>query len=81
VKNYKKRKIIQDELVSITCDCCKKIFKITNDIEFEFEEFLCLEKIAGFASIFGDGSHIELDLCQHCTKKLLGPYLRIKEQE
>ena len=78
MKNYKKRKITQDYLCSITCDCCKTEY--FNTEMFEIEEFLCLEKMAGYVSIFGDGNLIQLDLCQRCVKKLLGKYIRIEER-
>lgn len=34
---------------------------------------------AGYASLFGDGSKVEGDLCDHCLYELLGRYLRIVE--
>ena len=80
MKNYIKKRRVQEELISITCDCCKKEYPTTPDIEFETEEFLSLQKIAGYVSIFGDGNIIELDMCQHCVKKILGKYLRIEER-
>jgi len=61
------------ELQKIICDSCKEEFTD----EFEIQEFLSIEKENGFASIFGDRTISSLDLCQFCTKKLLGPYIRI----
>lgn len=78
MENYKKKRITQNVLVSVTCDCCKKEY-FESDI-FEVEEFLCLEKMAGYVSIFGDGNLIQLDLCQYCVKKLLGKYIRMEER-
>ena len=64
-------------LDAITCDCCK-IEYLEKDV-FEMEEFLSVSRINAYGSIFGDGSILELDLCQHCIKKVLGEYLRIEE--
>jgi hypothetical protein len=61
------------ELQKIICDCCKKEF---TDI-FEIQEFISIEKDTGYGSIFGDDSLLLLDLCQHCVKKLLEPYIKI----
>ena len=78
MKNYKDKKIVQEQLISIICDCCKEEYS-ESDI-FEIEEFLNISKLGGYGSIFGDGNIIKLDLCQHCVKKLLGDYIRIEER-
>ena len=58
---------------SFICDCCK----VETDDPIEMQEFLHFENNCGFNSIWGDGSRVELDLCQECTKKLLGDYIRV----
>lgn len=52
--------------------------------EFEFEridrgEYLSIDHIGGYASIFGDEARMRLDLCQHCVKELLLPSARFSE--
>jgi hypothetical protein len=74
VKNIKVVETTSEEIESITCDKCKKVY---SDI-FEIQEFIEIEKIGGYASVFEDGTKIELDLCQHCFKDILGNYIRIK---
>jgi hypothetical protein len=73
MKNYELREVQQKELISITCDCCKTVY---SDI-MEMQEFLHYANDAGYGSIMGDGNRLRLDLCQHCTKKLLGDYIRV----
>ena len=64
-----------EELISKECDKCHKIF-YPYDI-FEIGEFLHFRNVGGYGSVFGDGTKIELDLCQHCVKEILGLYLRV----
>jgi hypothetical protein len=44
----------------------------------EMQEFLHFENDAGYGSVMGDGNRLRLDLCQHCTKELLEPFIRIE---
>ena len=72
---------VQEEREKVSfkeCDKCHKKFDTnnTNDI-CEMQEFLHFRNTGGYGSIFGDGAKIELDLCQHCVKEVLGLYLRV----
>lgn len=60
----------------IRCDRCDRLAEV-GDSEIEFQEFVSIDRKAGYASIFGDGNHVQVDLCQHCLKDVLGPWLRI----
>lgn len=60
----------------ICCDRCGRQAALGDP---EFEEMLCIELKAGYASVFGDGNDVQVDLCQHCLKSVLGPWLRIGE--
>lgn len=73
MKNYELVEVRQKELVSITCDCCKTIYA---DV-MEIQEFLHYANDAGYGSVMGDGNRLRLDLCQHCTKRLLGGFIRV----
>lgn len=73
MKNFKEVPDIRQELDYITCDRCKK----TYDDIMEIQEFLCYENDAGYGSIMGDGNKLRAELCQHCVKEVLGPYIRI----
>ena len=87
-KCEKQVRIIQETVnTAIICDCCKKAFvpRARNEkkgvldfaTDYEIQEMLHWETIGGYSSIFGDCSRIQIDLCQHCVKKLLGEYLQI----
>jgi hypothetical protein len=62
----------------IRCDRCDRLAEV-GDAELEFQEFVSINQQAGYASIFGDGNHVQVDLCQHCLKDVLGPWLRIED--
>lgn len=62
----------------IRCDRCDRLAQV-GDAELEFEEFVSINQQAGYASIFGDGNYVQVDLCQHCLKDVLGPWLRIDD--
>jgi hypothetical protein len=46
------------------------------DNTFEIQEFKHLHFIGGYGSVFGDSDTFKLDICQHCLKSILGPYIR-----
>lgn len=62
----------------IRCDRCDRLAEV-GDAELEFQEFVSINQQAGYASIFGDGNHVQVDLCQHCLKDVLGRWLRIDD--
>lgn len=74
MRKYEKEPIWK--IIEKICDKCGKHSHIDED-PFEFQEFLTWEHDCGYDSIFGDGSGIELDLCQDCVKELLSPYMRV----
>lgn len=59
-----------NEIDTITCDVCGKLI----DDDMQVQEAYWLDFVGGYASVFGDGAHIRCDICQHCLKKLIGPY-------
>jgi hypothetical protein len=61
----------------IRCDRCGLL---AANGEVEFHEMTCIDAKAGYGSIFGDGSAIQIDLCQNCLKLTLGPWLRVTDQ-
>ncbi len=77
-----KEKIISVEH-SITCDKCVFEVLVDEDDEkyetadiLEAQEFVKINIECGFNAKLGDGNRYTLDLCQHCTVDLLGPYLQ-----
>lgn len=75
--NYKTRKVSQDIIVSKTCDICKKTVRDCKEEWIEYGNFVRFSDRCGYGSIFGDGSLIEIDICQHCLNEKLGKFLRI----
>ncbi|EEV6510698.1 hypothetical protein ABLU61_24225 [Klebsiella sp. GG_Kp153] len=65
--------VITDEIFAITCDRCG--YRYDSD-DVEFREFLVIDRVVGYGSVFGDGNHIRMDLCQHCAKKILGTWIQ-----
>jgi len=57
----------------ISCDRCKR--DLTD--ELERQEALVIVETGGYSSVFGDGADINLDLCQHCIKELLGEWMTV----
>jgi len=51
----------------ISCDKCLKEYSYKNTLDtLEIQEFIHIRDIGGYTSIFGDGTKIEYDICQHC---------------
>jgi len=72
------REITTQEPASIICDRCGRRTENGSD-SFEFGEYLSMDYIGGYGSILGDGTRLQLDLCQYCVKELLYPFARISE--
>lgn len=75
MKNYIQEPQVLNKLETITCDICK----IDYDNTFDTQEFLSWTNYCGYGSIFGDMNKLEIDICQHCQKKLFGNNARITE--
>ena len=78
--SYKKElKTVQHYIISaIICDRCKKEYSFH---ECDVDEFITINHVCGYDSIFGDGNTINCDLCQNCIKELLGDYLNVTESQ
>lgn len=64
--------------VARICDKCGRRSEAGSD--FEYDEFICIRTTGGYGSVLGDCARIEVDLCQHCVKDILGSYLRVTQQ-
>ena len=77
-----KNKIVEQKVKvaeSIICDICQKEYICKKDWE-EVQEFVRINTLAGYGSVFGDGSTVKIDICQRCFDDKLGEYLRIDSQ-
>ncbi|RYG37935.1 MAG: hypothetical protein EON93_02845 [Burkholderiales bacterium] len=61
--------------------CCDRCGRLADLGEVEFQESISIDTKAGYGSIFGDGNGLQVDLCQHCLKATLGPWLRVSSPE
>lgn len=75
MKKFKKQSV--EVLYAYICDKCGREAKDADNI-LEAQEFVSIEHKAGYASIFGDGNELTIDLCQHCFKELLGSWVKLK---
>ena len=64
-------------LDSITCDICGTTYDVENFIESQ--EFLFVDFVGGYGSIFGDMTHVKCDICQHCLKKMIDGKYRSRD--
>lgn len=60
--------VAASEVDEVICDRCQRADEADG---MEGQEFLSWSASCGFASVFGDMNHIDIDLCQHCMKELL----------
>ena len=64
----RRKKVSQDIPIAWVCDACGK----REESQEEAQEWLSWRHRGGYASVFGDGEELSLDLCQACTQTLLG---------
>jgi hypothetical protein len=65
---------LQCTTTEIVCDRCAQ--QASHD-ELDFEEYTSIDYVAGYGAVFGDGSRVQLDLCQSCVQQVLGAWLRV----
>lgn len=64
----------------LSCDRCgREMFP--NAIDCEHQECISIRFRGGYGSVFGDGSLVEADICQHCLAEVLGKHLRVTEDD
>lgn len=74
--------VVQERTItkSITCDICGKTYDLeTLDGQLEEQEFLFIDFVGGYNSVFGDMERIECDVCQYCLKNMIGGKYRSSE--
>ena len=64
------------EIISVKCDKCGNEYEVLN---LEAQEFHHIKFTGGYGSVFGDGTEVECDLCQHCLHEMIGDICRRKE--
>jgi hypothetical protein len=76
---YEEYKVTERAVVKFTCDKCKK--EITNDDFIESQETHSIRLMGGYGSVFGDGSEVSCDLCQHCLHNLIKDFCVYEDEE
>lgn len=66
------------QVVASLCDRCGREM-LKRACDGEWEERISIAFRGGYNSFFGDGNAVELDLCQHCVRDVLGQWLRITD--
>jgi len=61
---------------SVRCDRCGR----EDDDPMEMQEYLRVDFVGGFLSVFGDGNKFTGDFCQYCVKAMIGNYLTKVEE-
>ena len=69
----------EEVVLGFTCDKCGAEYSAENDIAEVNEAFHGTHE-CGYGSVFEDGAVVEVTLCQHCAKDVLGPYMRTTKQ-
>lgn len=75
MEKFKIVNVIQNQLISITCDKCKKEFE-TESWDVGVNLIQKIRDTGGYASKFGDMDRYEADFCDECWFELIGPYIR-----
>lgn len=65
----------QEVITHYICNKCGLTVEM-EDNNWEDQEFFHYSFTGGYGSIFGDMFSGRIDLCQHCFKQLLGPYIK-----
>ena len=73
MKEYKET--TAHEITAVTCDICGKRF----DAIMDLQEFLHINFVGGFTSVFGDMIQVRCDICQDCLKVKLGEYMKYED--
>lgn len=62
-----------EEPFAFVCDVCGREFSAD---DMEIQEFHHIRFTGGYGSVFGDGTRVECDICQHCLEKMIGEFCR-----
>lgn len=76
----KKKVVKETEIVDkLVCDRCGREMDPETDI-VEWQEAVTVAFTGGYGSVFGDTDTFRCDLCQHCVKETLGPYIKLVKE-
>lgn len=75
MQNHNMVQTERKELVEIICDKCGRV-ATSKDIT-EWQEYLNIDFMGGYGSVFGDENVVTCDLCSHCLHELIGNFCYI----
>lgn len=61
--------VTEKKVTGFECNKCKITYRLSND-PLELEEMVHLKKTGGYGSVWGDGTTVEVSLCQYCAKEM-----------
>ena len=67
-KFYEERQTTVKQCTAIECSKCGK--KATPSDFIEWDEFISIHIEGGYGSVWGDGSDVNIDLCQSCAHSM-----------
>lgn len=74
MREYNLVNVQERRLVKWTCSICGR--DLLKD-EMEAQEVFSFFQVGGYSSVFGDGTEVYIDICQHCFKEKLGKYCTV----
>ena len=74
--NYKEVQKTEQKIASVKCDICGKVYDAD---DLEIQEFHHIDFCGGYGSVFGDGTQVNCDICQHCLHKMIGDCCRCSD--
>lgn len=74
MRRYELVEVKERRLVEHTCSICGRDLL---DDPFEGQEAFTFSQSCGYGSVFGDGSEVYIDICQHCFKERFGEYCTV----
>lgn len=67
-----------DKVVGFVCNNCRVEFH--EDVSYaEVIEIVHINFVGGYDSVWGDGSTVDITLCQRCCKELLGSVAEVTD--
>ena len=75
-----KKKIINEieDVCGFLCSRCGGIF-LAGGTDFDYENYLHIEFLAGYGSTWGDGNIVDIVLCDGCSKIILRPFATVTD--
>lgn len=77
--NYKTVTKEVRECVGFTCDKCSKAYDNTSIIEID--ELFAYTLRGGYGSVWGDGTQVEIVMCQSCFHEMFKDIAKVTEAE